>query len=422
MTASVGSHKLKVLFFSQRFPYPMDTGGKIRTGKLLEYLRHAFDVTLISNVESPKDDAYVKEASKLCSQFHPVPWKEVKKYSPAFYLNVILRSFSRYPITVINDYSRDLEEALHYVLDRGNYDVLVCDFLQPSINCWNVTGTPMVLFQHNVEEIIPRRHFETTSNPLGKLFWWLQWKKMQRYENMACRRFDAVVTVSEKDRQHLQAQYGVRNVFSIPTGVDTAYFSPLAQEAQGNSLVFTGSMDWLPNEDAILFFATEILGRIKERIPDVTLTVVGRNPSRRLRSALKGCPEVKVMGRVEDVREHIARHAVYIIPLRIGGGTRIKAYEAMAMGKAVVSTGVGVEGLPVKDREHLILADDAPQFAEAVINLLRNPQRRRELGMAAREFVKNNFSWERAGEAFAEVCRKVAMQAQHPIRRASGLR
>ncbi len=419
MTASVGNHKLRVLFFSQRFPYPMDTGGKIRTGKLLEYLRHAFEVTLISNVESPKDDVYVKEVGKLCSKFYPVPWKEVKKYSPSFYLNVIFRSFSCYPVTVINDYSRDLERALHHELSRGKYDVLVCDFLQPSINCWKVTGIPMVLFQHNVEEIIPRRHFETTSNPIGKLFWWLQWKKMQRYEHMACRRFDAVVTVSEKDKWHLQARYGARNVFSIPTGVDTTYFSPPAQEAQGKSLVFTGSMDWLPNEDAILFFTTEILGRIKERVPEVTLTVVGRNPSGRLRRALEGYPEVKVVGRVEDVREHIAHHAVYIIPLRIGGGTRIKAYEAMAMGKPVVSTAVGVEGLPVKDGEHFILADDAPQFAKAVINLLRNPQRRRELGMAAREFVKNNFSWERAGEAFAEVCRKVAMQEQSPSLRSN---
>jgi len=407
MMAFAGSRRLKVLFFAQRFPYPMDTGGKIRTGKLLEYLRQAFDVTLISNVESPKDDPYLEQVGKLCQEFYPVPWKEVKKYSCKFYLKVLVKLFSRYPISVSNDYSFDLERTLLEVLQKSQYDLLICDFLQPSINCTKVTGCPTLLFQHNVEAVIPRRHYEIAKDPISKVFWWLQWKKMERYEKATCQRFHGIVTVSESDKRILETQYGARNVFAIPTGVDTEFFSPGVEPPVGDSLVFTGSMDWLPNEDALLYFAKDILGKIKQKIPTVTLTVVGRNPSRHLQQELNRYPEIQVAGWVSDVRPYINSHAVYIIPLRIGGGTRIKAYEALAMGKAMVSTTVGVEGLPVRHREHLEIADTADEFANAVIALLRDTRRRALLGNSARDFVRENFSWAKAGQAFADICGQV---------------
>jgi glycosyltransferase involved in cell wall biosynthesis len=407
MTGSAGNRRLKVLFFSQRFPYPMDTGGKIRTGKLLEYLRQVFDVTLISNVESPKDDPYLGQVGKLCAEFYPVPWKEVKKYSFKFYLRVLAKMFSRYPISVSNDYSADLERTLLEVLQKSKYDLLICDFLQPSINCTKVTGCPTLLFQHNVEAVIPRRHYEIATNPISKIFWWLQWRKMERYERATCQRFHGIVTVSESDKRILETHYGARNVFAIPTGVDTEFFSPGAEQTIDNSLVFTGSMDWLPNEDALLYFAKDILGKIKAKVPTVTLTVVGRNPSRYLQQELSQYPEIQVAGWVPDVRPYINSHAVYVIPLRIGGGTRIKAYEALAMGKAMVSTTVGVEGLPVRHREHLEIADTANDFAEAVVTLLKDRTRRTHLGNAARDFVRENFSWAKAGQTFAAICDRV---------------
>ena len=415
MTAFAGNRRLKVLFFSQRFPYPMDTGGKIRTGKLLEYLRQVFDVTLISNVESPKDDPYVSQVGSLCTDFRPVLWKEVKKYSLKFYLKVLAKLFSRYPISVSNDYSRDLERTLLEALQSHKYDLLICDFLQPSINCTKVTGCPTLLFQHNVEAVIPRRHYEIAKDPFSKLFWWTQWKKMERYEGEICRWFDGVVTVSESDKHLLENAYGLRNVFAIPTGIDTEYFSPVQSLTDHHSLVFTGSMDWLPNEDALLYFAQDILGKIKKEVPSVTLTVVGRNPSRHLKRELGKYPEIKVLGRVPDVRPYIGAHAVYIIHLRIGGGTRIKAYEALAMGKAMVSTAVGVEGLPLRDGEHFIMADTADQFALAVTALLQDSERRRALGETARRFVLENFSWAKAGQIFTDAC--AAVIKGHPSAR-----
>jgi glycosyltransferase involved in cell wall biosynthesis len=408
MTESAGKKKLKILFFSQRFPYPMDTGGKIRTGKLLEQLKDIFDITLVSNVESPKDDEYLDQVKNLCTTFRPVPWKETKKYSFKFYLKLLRSMFSRYPFTVINDYSKDLESALRRLTDSERFDLLICDFLQPSLNFRRLSGTPTLLFEHNIESIIPRRHFETSRNPLAKFFWWLQWRRMERYERDTCRKFTATVTVSETDKEYLAALAGISTVFAIPTGVDTAYFAPSETPVQPNSLVFTGSMDWLPNEDAIKFFAREILGKIKQVIPTIRVTVVGRSPSQSLIKELEEYPEITLTRRVEDVRPFISSHALYIIPLRIGGGTRIKAYEAMAMGKAVVSTSVGVEGLPVGEEGHVLLADSAAAFADAVVELLCQDQIREKLALRGMNFVRHNFGWAQAAQVFADACRRTA--------------
>jgi glycosyltransferase involved in cell wall biosynthesis len=398
--------RLKVLFLSQPFLYPLDTGGKIRTAKLLEQLTEIFDITLVSNFDPAKDERYFDRMTRLCREYHPVAWQPIKKYSLWFYLRLLARMFSRYPIAVINDYSKEIEETILRLIDKERYDLLICDFLQPTLNFRKVEGVPLLLFQHNVESVIPRRHFEVAANPALRCFWWLQWRKMERYEREMCQGFNATVTVSETDKRCLE-RFGVENVFAIPTGVDTEYFAPREDQVIRNSLVFTGSMDWLPNEDAIVFFARAILGKIKKQVPDVTLTVVGRNPSRRLFEELKAYPEISLVGRVEDVRPYISRHSLYLIPLRIGGGTRIKAYEAMAMGKAIVSTGIGVEGLPVRDREHLIVADAPDAFAAAVIQLLRDGQQRTQIARNARCFVETHCSWVKVAEVFANVCRNI---------------
>lgn len=406
-----GGRRLKVVFFAQRFPFPMDTGGKIRTGKILEQLRREFDVTLITNVESPKDDPYLPEVRNLCSDFRAVPWKEIPKYSLRFWLRLLVKSLSRIPIAVSNDYSKDLERTLLETLQEKKPDLLVCDFLQPSINCRKVRGIRTLLFQHNVEAVLPQRHYRIAKNPLSRLFWWLQWKRMERYEREACHRFDGIIAVSDTDRRTMEEQYGARNVRTIPTGVDTEFFTPQGTPALENSLVFTGSMDWLPNEDALLHFAGDILPRVKEKVPGVRLTVVGRNPSRTLRQKLAEHPEIEVVGRVPDVRPYMDSHSVYVIPLRIGGGTRIKAYEALSMGKAMVSTSVGVEGLPVRHGEHLLIADGAPAFADAVVSLLGDAKRRAALGAAARAYVKERFGWSEVARVFSGICRDVANAA-----------
>ena len=379
--------------------------GKFVQAQMLKFLKETFDITMVCNIESPKDDQYLDQVNTLCSEFHAVPWKETTKYSVKFYWRVFTRFFSSYPITVKNDYSKALEEKIEELVNTQAYDLLICDFLQPTLNFKKVMqGNRTLLFQHNVESMIVKRHYETASNVLMKLFWYVQWRKMAKYETLMCQRFNGVVTVSETDKATLEKEFDAEHVYAIPTGVDISYFSPNGTTPEPNSLIYVGSMDWLPNEDAILYFAEQILPLIKQKVSGVTLTVVGRNPSESLLHTLARCPEIHIVGRVDDIRPYISRHRVFILPLRIGGGTRIKVFEAMAMGKAIVSTHIGTEGLPLTNGEYVVHADTPASFADAIIRLLKNDDDRRTIENAARDFVEKKCSWQHASEVFAQAC------------------
>ena len=383
----------------------MDTGGKIRTGKILEQLSKHHDITLISNIEYSKDKKYLPQIDTLCSRFIPVAWREIRKYSFTFFVRLFFQMFSIYPVNVLNDYSKPLRKAVEKEVRDGNYDVAVCDFVQSALMFRHISHIPTVLFQHNVESMIAARHIGQSANVVAKLFWWLQWKKMGWFEKKCCHRFQTVIAVSENDKRAFNRLYGAGNIVTIPTGVDVDYFKPQeGVEVKKNSLVFCGSMDWLPNEDAIIYFTREILPEIKKRIPDITLTIVGRNPSPTLKKIVKKYPEVTLTGWVDDIRPFMASSAVYIIPIRIGGGTRMKIYEAMAMGKAIVSTSVGAEGLPVMPGENIFIEDDSLEFVGQIVALLFDQKKRDLTGGKAHRFVNENYGWVAVAEIFSKIC------------------
>ena len=404
------NERLKVLFLSQRFLFPMDAGGKIRTGNILEQLKNQFSITVISNVESPKDDPYLHEMSRLCDKFIPVPWVEVKRFTKAFYWKIFRRSFSRYPISMLNDYSPELESAVVDELATGAYDIAICDFLQSTLNFKRVQHIPQLLFQHNVETTIAKRHLDQSKDAISKLFWWLQYKKMFHHEKAMCHRFDGVIVVSENDKGRMEDGFGMDNVSMIPTGVDTDYYLPMPDVQEKKQLVFVGGMDWLPNEDAMFYFMDEIFPLIKKEEPDVTLTIVGKNPSPKLQKFAQDRPDIEVTGWVTDTRPYSAEGMVFIVPLRIGGGTRLKIYEGMAMGKAGVSTSVGAEGLPLTHGEQICFADDAYTFSDQVLRFMRSPEERQRIGQEARQYVYENFRWEKVAQVFADVCTTLVME------------
>ena len=230
---------------------------------------------------------------------------------------------------------------------------------------------------------------------------------MRRYEARACRQARLTVAVSEADRTLLAANAPGADIRAIPTGVDASYFHPNGTAEKPARLVFTGSMDWYPNEDAIIHFMEAILPRLRRRIPGLTIAVVGRNPSERLK-ALGAAKGVQITGTVDDVRPYVAEAAVYVVPLRIGGGTRLKIFEALAMGKAVVSTSVGAEGLPMTPGQHFLQADSPEDFAKAVLALLEDVPRRRAIGEAGRRLVEARYSWAQVGREFERLCEEVA--------------
>jgi glycosyltransferase involved in cell wall biosynthesis len=231
----------------------------------------------------------------------------------------------------------------------------------------------------------------------------VEWRKVRRYEARTCARARLTLTVSDVDRTALASLAPGAAIAAIPTGVDIDYFAPDGTRETPASLVFTGSMDWYPNDDAVRHFMATVLPRIRAEIPDASLTVVGRRPAAGLREAAARAG-VAVTGTVDDVRPYVAAAAVYVVPIRIGGGTRLKIFEALAMGKAVVSTTIGAEGLPLVPGEHFLRADEPGEFADAVVSLIRNPSRRRALGRAGRRLVQERYAWSRIAREFEMRC------------------
>jgi glycosyltransferase involved in cell wall biosynthesis len=309
------------------------------------------------------------------------------------------------PYAIAKYESAEMRRRIVELTQANAYDVVVCDFLAPAVNLPRKLPCPTVLFQHNVEAMIWKRHAEVQTNPLKRTYLFGQWRQMQAFESVMCRRTDRVIAVSREDLEMMQRDYKVGAIDDVPTGVDTAFFRPRrAEKRQPRDLVFTGSMDWLPNEDAIRYFTTEILPLVKETFPDVTLTVVGRNPYPALLELSKRDPSVIVTGRVDDVRPYMERAAAYVVPLRIGGGTRLKIFEAMAMEKPLISTTVGAEGLPVRNETEVLLADTPKEFAAAIERVLSDEEFAFHLGRRAARLVREQFGWNRVARRFAEIC------------------
>ena len=223
---------------------------------------------------------------------------------------------------------------------------------------------------------------------------------MLRYEDRICRTVKRIVAVSGTDARSMQSLYGVPDIADVPTGVDLDYFAPPAKVTQATGLVFLGSMDWRPNIDSIRWFATDILPLIRRRLPECSLTVVGRNPTTEILRLAQADTRIHITGTVTDVRPYLWESAVSIVPLRIGGGTRLKIYEAMAAQVPVVSTTVGAEGLDVRDGENIVLADSPADFAERCVALLHDPDARRKQSQSAWEMVSACYSWEAVSRKF----------------------
>jgi polysaccharide biosynthesis protein PslH len=288
---------------------------------------------------------------------------------------------------------------------RGeSYDVLQVEGIEmaPYALPLSPAARPLFIFDdHNAEYVLQQRAFSTDARRprrwVGALYSLIQWQKLARYERRVCRAADRVAAVSETDRQALQRLAPGLEVTAVPNGVDLDFYRPGGTPSLPGlgpqDLVFTGKMDYRPNVDAVLWFADEVLPLITARFPGTRFYVVGQSPHARL-APLAGRPDVVITGRVPDTRPYIAGAGVYVIPLRIGGGTRLKVLEAMAMGQGIVSTRLGCDGFPFEDGREVLFADEPAAFADAVVRLLQDREQARTLGRAARAFVEANYGWD----------------------------
>lgn len=404
---------MKILWVKAGKLLPVDTGGKIRSFNLLRHLARQHRVVLLSYYGGNRDKEYesaVEQELPGARVIHTGAPEGMITQS----LDYLLRLPSPIPYAVRKFTDDAVRRELEQLLADRSLDVAVCDFLASSLNFPMNSATPVVLFQHNVESILWLRMAKTEKSPVRKLSYKIEAKKMAAYEEMTLRRFRHVIAVSDTDRNEMLKLAPDCSITVVPTGVDTEKYKLVESVPEEPPIVvFTGSMDWEPNMDAMEFFCQHIWPPILTEFPRARFRIVGRSPHSRVRRLAS--ESVEVTGSVPSVIDYLRSATVVVVPLRIGGGTRLKIYEAMAMGKALVSTSIGAEGLDFTDRRDLYIADDAKSFAAAVLNLLRDPglRRRCEVNAAA---LAASYDWSQIAHRFTQVLNEaVAMQQTDAI-------
>lgn len=405
---------MHILWLKTELLHPIDKGGKIRTYQTLKHLKSRHEVTYLCLDDGTATADAEARAEEYCHALIRVPFAAPAKGTGAFYADLARNVVSTLPYAVARYRSPAMREAIRRAVRERAIDLVICDFLTPSINVPDDLGVPTLLFQHNVEAAIWERHAAVADHLVKKAYMREQWRRMRAFERHECRRFDHVIAVSEADRDVFRDDYGVTSVSAVPTGVDTDFFRPSgAVPVRAHEIAFTGSMDWMPNEDGIAWFVQEVLPLVRRELPDASLAIVGRNPTPGVRALAHVAPGIEVTGTVPDIRPYLERAAAIIVPLRVGGGTRLKIFEAMAMERAIVSTTIGAEGLPVTDKTDIRIADDAAGFASAILDLLRDPAQAARMGKAAARQVREQFGWQGVTEQFAAACVATVEQVQH---------
>jgi len=402
---------MRILWVKVGGLWPLNTGGRLRSFHTITELARRHRVTVLTTHGPADDPEGLAARLRDCEQVRSFPHAIPKRGSVRFALAVPRSWPSPLPVDLWRCRVPALRKEVSGLMRAGKLDLCVADFLAATPNVPLDGPLPTVLFAHNVEHMIWKRLSQVETRPWRRALLEFEWRKMRRYEARACARARLTVAVSDADRSVLAAHAPQARVCAVPTGVDTAYFTPNGLRETPGALVFTASMDWFPNEDGIVHFVEAVLPRIRREVPEVSLAIVGRNPGPRVQR-LATIPGVRVTGTVDDVRPYVADATVCVVPLRIGGGTRLKIFEALAMGKAVVSTTVGAEGLPLVSGMHFLQADDPAEFAAAVGALLRDPARCRALGSAGRRLVEERYSWSQVAREFEARCEEVVRHAR----------
>lgn len=399
-----------ILWVNVRLLHPLNGGDRLRTYHMLRQMRrHARITYLCPRVPQDTDEA-VQKASEYCDEVITFDLDPPRGGTARFYPAVLWNCLtSRRPFASQKYASKQARDLISQQLAGGKHDLVIADYLMSWIHFADLKSAPTVptiVFQHNVESLIWQRHVKNTANPLRRWICQREWQLTRDFEDHAAQHATGQIAVSEDEERTFRDERGMKNVLGwVPTGVDCDYFTP--STATAPVLAFLGSMDWHANVDAVEHFVRHSYPLIKARCPEVRVILIGRNPTPAVRALAAEDPSIEVTGTVDDVRPYLERASIMILPLRVGGGTRIKVFEGMAAGLALVSTRIGTEGLPVVHGEHALLADEDADFAHAVISLIEDPARRQRIAGTALTWVRQNFSWATATDKFMALARKV---------------
>ena len=394
---------MKILWISHLLAYPPKGGVMQRSFNLLKKAGTENKVYLCTFNQKAwlRGDDEILEAKREMERYCrivkvvPIP-SDVLRVS--WYFLVLKSFFSGRPYSVNWITSREMKEAVRTAIQEYEPDVIHCDTigLEQYVPSRYLSST--ILNHHNIESQMMLRRAQKETHPLKKVYFFWEGQKLKFYEKKVCPAVGVNVVVSDLDKERLKQLVPGARVRVVKNGVDVSYFRPMKGKTVPHSLIFAGSMDWYPNEDAMLYFIERIWPKIKGNYSDVTLTIAGRRPSQNLKEAAYSDPSIRITGFVEDIRPYIDQSEVYICPIRDGGGTKLKLLDAMAMGKPIVTTTIGAEGLEVRNGEHVLIADDPETFGKRICLLFENEDLRYGLTRNGRRFVEKHYAWEVIGK------------------------
>ena len=389
---------MNVVVVGGALPYPANSGNRIRTLNLLVRLARRHRITLLGTFNRDRREA--RQAVEFLED-HNIHAVEVGpaiplKSGPRFYLRLAANLASTLPYSVASHHGPQMVEAVRRLAVRGDVDLWQAEWAGGMSAFKGLGRARTLIMAHNVETVIWERYAATESNPIKRLYICEQARKFERFERRVFAAARRVVTVSPDDAALVAGRFGVpsERVDVVDNGIDRPFFESVVAERDPNRVLFLGSLDWRPNLDAVGWLLDTIFPAVRAAEPGAILEIVGRNPPSALVRRASATPGVVLHANVADVRPHLAAAGVLAVPLRIGGGSRLKILEALATGLPVVSSRIGAEGLLLSDGEHLDITDEPSAFADALVNAIRNPERSQALAAEGRAWVLRRYDWD----------------------------
>jgi glycosyltransferase involved in cell wall biosynthesis len=387
--------RLRVAVVDEELPYPLDSGKRIRTFNLLARLAQRHTITYICHRNADPDEARRAERHLRDRGIDTVVVNRSVpgKSGLGFYARLAANLLSPLPYSVATHASAALRRAIRAHAANNGVDLWQCEWTPYAQALRGQAGVPWLVVAHNVESTIWQRYYETETHRLKRWYVGVQWLKFARFERWALTAAHGTVAVSHEDARRMRRDFGAERVRVVDNGVDTSYFCPTDDERVAGQILFVGSLDWRPNQDAVRLLFDRIFPEVRRRLPAAHLCIVGRRPPDWMRRQASSCPGLELHANPPDVRPFLRRSAVMAVPLRIGGGSRLKILEALACRLPVVSTRVGAEGLSLAAGLHLDVVDDVAEMAEALVRSLCDPPRAEPTAERGRQVVCAHYDW-----------------------------
>lgn len=393
---------MRIFMLTPYLPYPLLSGGQVRTYNLLKQISQEHEVTLFALIKDEEERQYIKELEPYCQKIEV--FKRTKK--PWHPRNVLLAGFSPFPFVVTRNLVMRLKRAIARELQEQAYDLIHVEtfYMMPSIP---QTTLPVILVEQTIEYL----GYEDFAEKITKRLPWLRpllnldIAKIRFWEKHYWKMCDRLVTVSEDDRQFIrQVEPDITKIDVVSNGVDMDFFNQKRKvDVHKPTILFVGTFHWLPNVEAVEYLVEKVWPLVKQAVPEATLRIVGSSPTKKILGYQKSDPQIVVTGRVPDIRDEYAQANVLLATVFSGKGTRYKVLEAMASETPVVGTAIALEGIQAQPNKQFLLGNNADELAQQTITLLQDQHQQREMGEAGRRFVSQNFSWKRIAKDLLRV-------------------